>query len=215
MKNQDRRMDEKKFRQIGRRGLLKLAPVLALGAFAVPSLQEGLLKKGLGFSDWASARLFRSGHLAPTFDDAELTPFTKFPINGYDVDDPGVIFENWNLTVSGAVKKAGDYTLAQVQALPLYRQNTRHICVEGWDVIGRFGGARLSDFLNLIGADLTARYITVNCADDYYESLTWRPRCIRRLCCVTKCMSSPLHASTARRCVCRFPRRFVTSKPST
>jgi hypothetical protein len=152
----DRKMDEKKFRQIGRRELLKLTPVLALGAFAVPSLQEGLLKKGLGFSDWASARLFRSSHLATTFDNTELTPFAKFPINGYDVDDPGVIFENWTLTVSGAVKKPGEYTLAQVQALPRFRQNTRHICVEGWDVIGRFGGARLSDFLQLVGADPTA-----------------------------------------------------------
>src|ERR1700683_3469429 len=167
----DRKMDEKKFRQIGRRELLKLTPVLALGAFAVPSLQEGLLKKGLGFSDWASARLFRTGHRATEFANAELTPFAKFPINGYDVDDPGVIFENWTLTVSGAVQKPGGYTLPQVQALPRFRQNTRHICVEGWDVIGRFGGRGLSGFLKLLGADPTARFITVNCADDYYESL--------------------------------------------
>lgn len=164
-------MDEKKFRQVSRRELLKLTPVLALGAFAVSRLQETLLKKGLGFSDWASARMFRSGHLATTFDNSELTPFSKFPINGYDVEDPGVIFENWTLTVSGAVKKPGDYTLAQIQALPRYRQNTRHVCVEGWDVIGRFGGARLSDFLQMIGADPTATFITMNCADDYYESL--------------------------------------------
>jgi DMSO/TMAO reductase YedYZ molybdopterin-dependent catalytic subunit len=166
-----RQMDEKKFRQIGRRELLKLTPVLALGAFAIPSVQEGLLKKGLGFSDWASARLFRSGHLAPIFENGDLTPPEKFPINGYDVDDPGVIFENWTLTVSGAVQKPGEYKLAQVQGLPRYRQNTRHICVEGWDVIGRFGGARLSDFLQMVGADPAARFITVNCADDYYESL--------------------------------------------
>jgi DMSO/TMAO reductase YedYZ molybdopterin-dependent catalytic subunit len=176
MKNENRKInegktDEKKFRQIGRRELLKLTPVLALGAFAIPRLQEGVLKKGLGFSDWASARLFRPSHLAPTFDNSELTPFAKFPINGYDVDDPGVIFENWTLTVSGAVKRPGDYKLAQVQALPRFRQNTRHICVEGWDVIGRFGGARLSDFLQMVGADPTARFIEVNCADDYYESL--------------------------------------------
>ncbi|MGO8796343.1 MAG: molybdopterin-dependent oxidoreductase [Candidatus Sulfotelmatobacter sp.] len=167
----EKQMDEKRFRQVGRRELLKLTPVLALGAFAIPTWQEALLKKGLGFSDWASTRMFRTGHLATTFENSELTPFSKFPINGYDVDDPGVIFENWTLTVSGAVKKPGDYTLAQVQALPRYRQNTRHVCVEGWDVIGRFGGARLSDFLQMIGADPTAKYITVNCADDYYESL--------------------------------------------
>jgi DMSO/TMAO reductase YedYZ molybdopterin-dependent catalytic subunit len=164
-------MTERRFSQVSRRELLKVAPVLALGAFAIPRLRDSLLRKGLGFSDWASEKLFRRGHLAPVFADAELTPFEKFPINGYDVDDPGVIFENWTLTVGGAVEKAGEYRLAQIQALPRVRQNTRHVCVEGWDVIGRFGGARLSDFLNLIGADTSARFLTVACADDYYESL--------------------------------------------
>jgi DMSO/TMAO reductase YedYZ molybdopterin-dependent catalytic subunit len=164
-------MDERRFAQVSRRELLKVVPVLALGAFAIPRFQESLLKKGLGFSDWASEKLFRRGHLAPTFADAEVTPFEKFPINGYDVDDPGVILENWTLTVSGAVQKPGDYKLEQIQALPRVRQNTRHVCVEGWDVIGRFGGARLSDFLNMIGADTSASFLTVACADDYYESL--------------------------------------------
>jgi DMSO/TMAO reductase YedYZ molybdopterin-dependent catalytic subunit len=164
-------ISEGTFRRRNRRELLKLTPLIALGAFAIPSFQESLLKKGLGFSDWASARLFRSGHWAPTFADSALTPFEKFPINGYDVDDPRVIFENWNLTVSGTVKTPGNYTLAQIQALPRFRQNTRHVCVEGWDVIGRFGGARLSDFLKMVGADTTTRFITVGCADDYYESL--------------------------------------------
>jgi DMSO/TMAO reductase YedYZ molybdopterin-dependent catalytic subunit len=166
-----RKTEERNFRQVSRRELLKLTPVLALGAFAIPNWQEGLLKKGLGFSDWASARLFRTGHFATTFDNAELTPPAKFPINGYDVDDPGVDLEKWTLTVGGAVEKPGEYKLAQFQAMPRVRQNTRHVCVEGWDVIGRFGGVRLSDFLQIVGADPTARFITVNCADDYYESL--------------------------------------------
>lgn len=165
------RMTGRRFSQVSRRELLKVVPVLALGAFAIPRLQDSLLKKGLGFSDWASEKLFRRGHLATTFEDAELTPFEKFPINGYDVDDPGVVFETWTLTVSGAVQKPGEYRLSQIQALPRVRQNTRHVCVEGWDVIGRFGGTRLSDFLNLIGADTSARFLTLACADDYYESL--------------------------------------------
>ena len=143
------RIDSRKFKSITRRELLKLTPVVALGAFAIPRLREPLLKAGLGFSDWASAKMFRPGYLAPTFADSELTPFDKFPINGYDVEDPGVDFAKWNLTVSGAVQKPGDYTLAQIQALPRVAQNTRHVCVEGWDVIGRFAGARLSDFLTI------------------------------------------------------------------
>lgn len=165
------RIDEVKFANITRRELLKVAPIIALGAFAIPSLQESLLKKGLAFSDWASARLFRRGHFAPTFANTDLTPFEKFPINDYDVDDPGVIFENWTLKVSGAVQRPGNYKLDQIKNLPRVRQNTRHVCVEGWDVIGRFGGAKLFDFLAMIGADTSARFITVTCADDYYESI--------------------------------------------
>jgi DMSO/TMAO reductase YedYZ molybdopterin-dependent catalytic subunit len=156
---------------MNRRELLKLTPVVVLGAFAIPKLQVPLLKGGLGFSDWASAKLFRAGHLAPTFRDSDLTPFDKFPINDYDVDDPQVELDKWSLTVTGAVEKPGEYSLAQIQALPKVRQNTRHVCVEGWDVVGRFGGARLADFLRTIGADPTARFVTVECADDYYESL--------------------------------------------
>jgi len=165
------RTDSRRFSALSRRELLKLTPVLALGAFAVPQLREPMLKAGLGFSDWASARLFRAGHLAPTFDGSELTPFDKFPLNSYDVDDPGVDFDKWTLTVTGDVQKPGDYTLAQIQALPKFTQNTRHVCVEGWDVIGRFAGARLSDFLQMIGADPGARFVSVECADNYYESL--------------------------------------------
>ncbi len=161
----------RKFKSMGRRELLKLSPVVALGAFAIPGVQSHLLKAGLGFSDWASSLLFRSGHLAPTFADSDVTPFAKFPLNTYDVDDPEINLSNWNLSVSGAVQKPGNYTLQQIQALPKVAQNTRHVCVEGWDVIGRFGGARLSEFLNMIGADRSARFITLECADDYYESL--------------------------------------------
>jgi DMSO/TMAO reductase YedYZ molybdopterin-dependent catalytic subunit len=165
------RTDDRTFKRISRRELLKLTPVFALGAFAIPALQKPLLKAGLGVSDWLSEKLFRSGHLAPIFADSELTPFNKFPINDYDVDDPAVDFDKWTLTVAGAVQKAGDYTLAQIQTLPKVTQNTRHVCVEGWDVIGNFGGVRLSDFLKSIGDDTTARFVTVECADDYYESL--------------------------------------------
>jgi DMSO/TMAO reductase YedYZ molybdopterin-dependent catalytic subunit len=164
-------VNESGYSRLSRRELLKLAPIVVLGAFAVPSLQQSLLKKGLGFSDWASRQLFRRGNLAPTFADSELTPLERFPINDYDVDDPGVIFESWTLTVGGAVQKPGNYRLTEIQALPRIRHNTRHVCVEGWDVIGRFGGARLSDFLNMIGADTSARFVSVACADDYYESL--------------------------------------------
>jgi DMSO/TMAO reductase YedYZ molybdopterin-dependent catalytic subunit len=162
---------ERQAKKIRRRELLKLSPVLLLGAFAIPRIQEMLLKKGLAFHDWAASQFFRKSHLAPTFSDSEVVPFEKFPINDYDVDDPGVDLAAWKLKVSGDVANPGTYTLDQIQALPRQRQNTRHICVEGWDVIGRFGGAKLSNFLQMIGANPRAKFVFVECADDYYTTI--------------------------------------------
>ena len=45
------------YRRVTRRELLKLAPVAALGAFAVPALQPTLLNRGLAFTDWAAAAM--------------------------------------------------------------------------------------------------------------------------------------------------------------
>jgi DMSO/TMAO reductase YedYZ molybdopterin-dependent catalytic subunit len=154
-----------------RRELLKLSPVLLLGAFAVPAWQDRLLETGVRASDTASSWLFRRDHDAPTFSDADVVPFDRFPYNYFDVVDPEVDLDAWALTVGGAVARPGRYRLDQIRALPLVRQNTRHICVEGWDVIGRFGGTRLGDFLDLVGADPNARFVTVTCADRYYESI--------------------------------------------
>ncbi len=154
-----------------RRELLKLSPALLLGAFAVPAWQDRLLEGGVRLSDTASAWLFRRQHRAPTYADAEVVPFERFPYNYFDVVDPDVDLTAWTLKVSGAVTRPGRYTLDAIHALPRVRQNTRHVCVEGWDVIGRFGGARIGDFLDHVGADPTARFVTVNCADGYYESL--------------------------------------------
>jgi len=150
---------------------LKLGPVLLTGAFAVPSIREFMLEKGVAWNDWATGKLFRRGHVAPTFRDSELTPIGKFPYNTYDADDPEVDLDAWTLKVSGLVGKPGRYTLAQVQALPKVSQNTRHVCIEGWDVVGNFAGARLADLLKLVEADTSARFVYVECADDYYESL--------------------------------------------
>src|ERR1700677_1278524 len=75
-----REVSPREYKHITRRELLKVAPLLALGAFAVPMLQEPLLmKKGLGFADWASATLFSRTRLAPTFSNSEVEPFPQFP----------------------------------------------------------------------------------------------------------------------------------------
>lgn len=156
---------------VSRRELLKLSPVLALGAFAVPSWSDRLLRYGLDFTDRAAGMLFRGEHSAPAFSDADVVPFERFPYNYYQVVDPGVDLEGWTLQVGGAVERPGRYRLEQIRALPKVVQNSRLVCVEGWEAVGRFGGARINDFLALVGADSQAGFLTVTCADGYYESL--------------------------------------------
>ena len=158
-------------KRLNRRELLKLAPVVALGAFAVPKFQQGLLNEGLAFSDWASTKLFGRHRLAQTFSNSEVAPLSRFPYNYYDVVAPEFDPATWTLTVDGLVQRPGEYKLQQITALPKVVQNTRHVCVEGWDVIGNFGGTRASDFLRAVGADLTARFLEVECLDQYYESI--------------------------------------------
>jgi DMSO/TMAO reductase YedYZ molybdopterin-dependent catalytic subunit len=164
-------VEPKKFQRISRRELLKLSPILALGATLVPKLRDPILSAGVKFSDWASHASFRTEKLAETFSDRQVVPPEKFPFNYYDILDPEVDLSRWSLSVGGMVEKPGKYSLAQIQALPKVVQNTRHVCVEGWSVIGNFGGARISDFLSLVGAHPHARFVEVECADDYYESV--------------------------------------------
>ena len=169
--------DEREFRRMTRRQLLALAPLAALGALAVPSWRERLLKSGLAFSDRVSADLFRPNRLAPTFGDDALTPAEHFPINAINEPEPEIDLDNWALVVEGRVSRPGNYPLAAIRALPKVTQNVRHVCIEGWSAVAKFGGARLADFLALVGADPEARFVEVSCYDDYYTSFD-RPSCL-------------------------------------
>lgn len=170
MKNERVNISSHDLRRMKRRELLKLTPLLAMGAIALPSVNERLLKAGLKGSDRASQAFFSEQRLAQTFRDAAVTPIEKFPVNSYSDYSPENDLENWKLIVEGMVARPGEYTLEQIKALPKQVQNVKHICIEGWDVIGNFGGARLRDFLQFVGADLSARFVEVACLDDYFTS---------------------------------------------
>ncbi|HEX2941706.1 MAG TPA: molybdopterin-dependent oxidoreductase, partial [Rhodopila sp.] len=77
----------------------------------------------------------------------------------------------YRLTLAGQIADKRPWTVAQLHALPRTTQITRHICVEGWSMIGEWSGTPLSVFLNRIGADTTARYVGFECADGYYEGI--------------------------------------------
>jgi DMSO/TMAO reductase YedYZ molybdopterin-dependent catalytic subunit len=160
----------RKFNRITRRELLKLTPVLVVGALTLPTFNERLLRTGLSWTDRAAQSFFSPDRLAETFSNHELTPIAQFPINSYSDYNPENDLDSWTLIVEGMVARPGQYTLDQIKALPKQSQNVKHICIEGWDVIGNFAGARLSDFLQMVGADPAARFVEVACLDDYYSS---------------------------------------------
>ena len=160
------------FRRMSRRELLALAPLAPLAALALPDARSSIVRAGLALSDRAGEWMFRPAQLAPTYGDADLTPFERFPVNRYVEFEPSrADLEKWRLYVEGEVSRPGEYTLDQIKALPRVVQNVRHICIEGWDVVGSFGGARMADLLTMIGADPRARFVEVGCLDDYYSSL--------------------------------------------
>jgi hypothetical protein len=162
---------ESDLRRVSRRELIKLLPIGLAGALLFKQPQRWLLKKGLTLSDAVSQLAFRRGSMTSEFRNSEVTPFEKFPYNFWDVADPEIDLDAWTLTVGGLVRRPGDYRLAGLQKLPKQEQNTRHVCVEGWDVIGNFGGTRLADVLSMVGADTSARYLYFECGDHYYQSI--------------------------------------------
>src|SRR5487761_1935635 len=123
------------------------------------------------FNDKVQGWLFNPKLLAPTYPESMIT--RPFPFNAYYDEDevPQVDAGSYRLEVSGLVANRRAWTLPELHALPQTDQITRHICVEGWSAIGRWGGVRFSDFLSRIGADTSAKYVGFKCADKYYTSI--------------------------------------------
>ncbi len=167
-------------------GLLKdparrrlLGNVLTLGGL---SLATGVALKNYGsvkemltrisyFNDGVQGAIFHPSSRAPVYTEADIT--NPFPFNAFyrmsqaPVVDPAT----YKLELSGKIADRRPWTLPMLQALPQTSQITRHICVEGWSAIGKWGGVRFSDFLKRVGADTTCKYVGFKCADGYYTSI--------------------------------------------
>lgn len=164
-------------RQIERR--LFLRQTLSLGALtlltgcdvtdikAVQSLTGAMSKWNDKVQDW----LFDPNRLAPEYTEADITK--PFPFNAYYKRDkvPYVDGSTYKLELSGMISDRRPWTLEQLRALPQRSQITRHVCVEGWSAIGKWGGIPFRSFLERVGADLRAKYVGFKCADNYYSSI--------------------------------------------
>jgi DMSO/TMAO reductase YedYZ molybdopterin-dependent catalytic subunit len=160
-------------RRLFLRGSLSLGGLALLSGCNVTDTTgaQAALTRISRFNDAAQAWLFDPNRLAPTYPESMIT--RPFPFNAYYGEDEvrQVDGEAYRLDVGGLVAERRRWSLAELQAMPQTEQITRHICVEGWSAIGRWGGVRFSDFLRRAGADLSAKYIGFRCADDYYTGI--------------------------------------------
>jgi DMSO/TMAO reductase YedYZ molybdopterin-dependent catalytic subunit len=161
----------------GRRDFLRRS--LTLGGVAMlagcsisdDSRVESALQSISRFNDRVQGWLFDPTRLAPTYPDSMIV--RPFPFNAYYGEDEvrEVDGESWRLAMTGRVTDRRRWSLRELRALPQVAQVTRHICVEGWSAIGKWGGVPFSEVLRRSGADLTAKYVDFRCADDYHTSI--------------------------------------------
>ena len=132
---------------------------------------ENALRVVSRFNDRVQAALFSATTLAPEYPESAIT--RPFPFNAYySVDEaPDIDGDTYQLEIGGLVDNKKPWTLAELNRLPQVSQVTRHVCVEGWSAIGSWQGVKLSDFLKLIGADLTAKYVWFQCAEGYSNTI--------------------------------------------
>lgn len=123
------------------------------------------------WNDRVQAALFSGTRLAPTF--AESEAVRDFRYNAWYGPEkaPALDAADYRLQLAGLIEDRRPWTVEQLHALPQESQVTRHVCVEGWSMIGKWTGTPLRAFLARVGADTGARYVGFECADGYYESM--------------------------------------------
>ena len=131
---------------------------------------DAALWKMMRFNDRVQAALFSRTRLAPTYPVRAVT--NPFRFNAYYQDwQVRETPADWQLVLSGLVTDKTPWTVDKMRALPLEAQVTRHICIEGWSQIGQWSGVPLHVFLQQVGADLKARYVSFKCFDGYSTSI--------------------------------------------
>jgi DMSO/TMAO reductase YedYZ molybdopterin-dependent catalytic subunit len=74
-------------------------------------------------------------------------------------------FRGFKLVVDGLVERPQQYTLDQLRAIGNVAQTTRHDCVEGWSLVGKWQGPQLGAVLATVRPKPEARYCVFHCYD--------------------------------------------------
>lgn len=128
-------------------------------------------------------RFLTGDRLALEYPESMVSPLFR-PNGSIDPQTPEYLalkadrFAGYRLRMRGLVERPLDFSLDALRALPARTQVTRHDCVEGWSVIGRWSGVQLSVLLDAARLKPGARYLVFHCFDDllkdgsrYYESI--------------------------------------------
>jgi DMSO/TMAO reductase YedYZ molybdopterin-dependent catalytic subunit len=141
-----------------------------------------LFRNQLGWAQHLNEAVIGTRGMAPLYKESDIDQ--PFRVNGLatptdtryaDALRDGA--RGFRLPVDGLVDRPQIFTLAQLRAMPLQTQITRHDCVEGWSQIGKWRGVQLATVLAMAQPKAEARYVVFHCFDkdddgtEYYESL--------------------------------------------
>jgi len=115
--------------------------------------------------------------LAPEYSRADIRQGMR-PNGSTDPDDPAYAalrdggFAGYRLSVTGLVERPISLSLADLRAMPVRSQITRHDCVEGWSCIAEWTGTPLGRVLDIARPKPAARYVVFHCFDTVERSLS-------------------------------------------
>jgi DMSO/TMAO reductase YedYZ molybdopterin-dependent catalytic subunit len=112
--------------------------------------------------------VYSNQHLAPTFPPSAIRPLKENGSFGIRTElDPAT----WCLEVvpMGASDPAAKLTLADLRSLRRYEETIEFKCIEGWSMVTRFAGARLSEFTaKYAPGSEKAAYVGMKTPDEEY-----------------------------------------------
>jgi DMSO/TMAO reductase YedYZ molybdopterin-dependent catalytic subunit len=158
----------------------------SLGLVGCSSIKDGLtngpFRNVLGSAQILNHAVVNTRGSAKLYTEADID--REFRVNGLDTPSDTAYsslvhddFRRYKLVVDGLVERKQAYTLAELRAMPLQSQITRHDCVEGWSAIGKWRGVQLGTIVAMAQPKPEARYVIFHCYDkddqgtQYYESL--------------------------------------------
>ncbi len=142
---------------------------------------EQALNRISRFNDRVQGWLFNGDRLAPVYPESMIT--RPFPFNAFyaEEDAPDINGDDYRLEVAGLVQDKRAWSLPQLHRMAQVSQVTRHICVEGWSAIGKWGRRAVRDFSqgDRRGSEAPATSAS-NAPTITTPASTWPPRCTRR-----------------------------------